>query len=134
VTEQPPSSPQGAGINWMAVASLVCSLFGWLCVVGPLFGLIFGFVALNQIKQTGQRGRGMALAGIIIGGILVALVIYVGLHRTAGRHAPSKNSGAPAAVMTVEPKAVQNGHALKPVLYFPLSPVQKSSAVPASKM
>jgi hypothetical protein len=99
VTEQLP--PQRA-MNWMAVASLVCSLFGWLCVVGPLFGLIFGFVALNQIKQTGQRGRGMALAGIVIGAILVALVIAMGLHRTEGKHAPNKNSGAPAVVMIVE--------------------------------
>lgn len=134
MTEQPTSSPQGVGTNRMAVASLVCSLFGWLCVVGPLFGLMFGFVALNQIKQTGQRGRGMALAGIILGGILVVLVIGFQLHRTQGRHMPSKNSGAPAAVIIVEPQAVQNGHARKPVLYFPLSPVQKSSLVPASKM
>jgi hypothetical protein len=132
VTEQPPSSPRS--VNWMAVASLVCSLFGWLCIVGPLFGLIFGFVALNQIKQTGQRGRGMALAGIIIGGILVVLVIALELDRTEGRHMPNRNSGAPAVVITVEPQAVQNGHAPKPVLYFTLSPVQKSSAVPASKM
>jgi hypothetical protein len=132
VTEQPP--PQRAGMNGMAVASLVCSLFGWLCVVGPLFGLIFGFVALNQIRQTGQRGRGMALAGIILGGILVVLTIGFGLHRTQARHTPSKNSGAPAVVMIVEPRAVQNGHARKPVLYFPLSPVQKSSFVPASNM
>lgn len=132
MTEQPP--PKGAGVNRMAVASLVCSLFGWLCFVGPLFGLIFGFVALNQIRQTGQRGRGMALAGIILGGILVVLTIAVGLHRTQANHAPSKSSGAPAALITVEPQAVQNGHTLNLDLYFPLSALQKSSLVPASKM
>jgi uncharacterized membrane protein len=90
----------------MAVASLVCSLFGWLCVVWPLFGLIFGFVALNQIRQTGQRGRGMALTGIVLGGILVVLTIAMGLHRTQARHTPHSNSGAPAVVMIVEPQAV----------------------------
>jgi cytochrome bd-type quinol oxidase subunit 2 len=90
----------------MAIASLVCSLFGWLCVVGPLFGLIFGFVALNQIKEKGQRGRGLALAGIVIGGILVVLVIGMQLHRTQGGHIPHKNTGAPAVVMIVEPQAV----------------------------
>ena len=104
MTEELASSPHSAGTNKMAVASLVCSLFGWLCVVGPLFGMIFGFVALNQIKETGQRGRGLALAGIILGGILVVLVIGVQLHRTAGSHVPHKNSGAPAVVMTVEPQ------------------------------
>jgi Domain of unknown function (DUF4190) len=132
VTEQPP--PQRTGMNGMAVASLVCSLFGWLCFVGPLFGLIFGFVALNQIRQTGQRGRGLALAGIVVGGILVVLTIVVGLHRTVGKHGPSKNSGAPAVGMIVEPQAAQNGQTLNLVLYFPLSPLQKSSLVPASKM
>jgi Domain of unknown function (DUF4190) len=131
VTEQQP--PQRAGINRMAIASLVCSLFGWLCFVGPLFGMIFGFVALNQIKQTGQRGRGMALAGIVLGGLLVVLTIAVGLHRTQAKHAPSKNSGAPAAVIIVEQQAVQNGHTLNLDLYFTLSPLQKSSLVPASR-
>ena len=120
VTEQPPSyppppaggnghppPPQSAATNPMAVASLVCSLFGWLCIVGPIFGLIFGFVALHQIKETGQRGRGMALAGIIIGGILVALVIATKLlFRPPARHMPSKNTGAPAVVMIVEPQVV----------------------------
>jgi uncharacterized membrane protein len=90
----------------MAVASLVCSLFGWLCLIGPILGLIFGFVALSQIKQTGQRGRGMALAGIIIGGILVALIIAMGVLRAVVRHTPGMYSGAPAVVMIVEPQAV----------------------------
>ena len=70
--------PQGAGTNGMAIASLVSSLLGWLCVIGPILGLIFGFIALGQIKKTGQGGRGMALAGIIIGGVLVALsLVYL---------------------------------------------------------
>ena len=90
----------------MAIASLVCSLLGWLCLIGPIFGLIFGFVALNQIKQTGQKGRGLALSGIIIGGILVALAIAVGILRTVVRHTPSTDSGAPAVVMIVEPQAI----------------------------
>jgi Domain of unknown function (DUF4190) len=98
VTEQPPSypppppggygypppgsgypPPQAVGTNGMAIASLVCSLLGWLCVIGPPLGLIFGFVALSQIKQTGQRGRGMAIAGIVIGAIAIVLGIVVGV-------------------------------------------------------
>ena len=104
MTDQPP--PPSAATNRMAVASLVCSLFGWLCIVGPLLGLIFGLVALHQIRETGQRGRGMALAGIMIGGILVALGIVVGIHRQGARHMPHRDSGAPAVVMIVEPQAV----------------------------
>ena len=108
MTEQPPSHPptQRAGINAMAVASFVCSVLGWLCFIGAIFGVIFGFVALNQIKQTGQRGRRIALAGIIIGGILVALWIAVGIVRATVRHTANQDSGAPAVVMIVEPQAV----------------------------
>jgi hypothetical protein len=85
VTQQPGDPPpRSAATNKMAVASLVCSLVGWLLIVGPLFGLIFGFVALHQINETGQRGRGMALAGIVLGGILVAIMIGRGLLRPAG--------------------------------------------------
>jgi hypothetical protein len=90
----------------MAVASLVCSIFGWICVIGPLLGLIFGFVALSQINQTGQRGRGMALAGIIIGAIMIAIGIGLGILGQVVKHVPSKDSGAPAVVMIVEPQAV----------------------------
>ncbi|HWS92230.1 MAG TPA: DUF4190 domain-containing protein [Mycobacterium sp.] len=125
MTEQPPSypppppggygypppgpgypPPRRGGTNGMAVASLVCSLFGWLCLIGPILGLIFGFIALNQIKQTGQGGRGMALAGIIIGGILAAIIIGLGTLRAAARHTHRVHSGAPAVVMIVEPQAV----------------------------
>jgi hypothetical protein len=59
----------------MAIASLVSSLLGWVCAIGPILGIIFGFVALSQIKKTGQSGRGMALAGIIIGFVVVAIMV-----------------------------------------------------------
>jgi Domain of unknown function (DUF4190) len=77
----PPGSGRGVGTNGMAIASLVCSLFGWLCLIGPILGLIFGFVALGQIKQTGQGGRGMAIAGIVIGGVAIAVITALGILR-----------------------------------------------------
>jgi hypothetical protein len=62
----------------MAVASLVLSLVG-LCVgITAILGIIFGFIARNQIKQTGEQGDGLALAGIIVGSIVVALgILYI---------------------------------------------------------
>jgi hypothetical protein len=59
----------------MAIASLVCSLLGWICAIGPILGVIFGFVALNQIKKTGQSGRGLALAGISVGFVVIAIIV-----------------------------------------------------------
>ncbi len=68
--------------NGMAVASLVCAcagiipfLFGIPCILG----VVFGFVARGQIKQSDgvQGGSGLALAGIIVGFSLIALFIIV---------------------------------------------------------
>ena len=64
---QPPYGyPQHRSTNGFAIASLICA---FLC--SPL-GLIFGFVALSQIKQRGEEGRGLALAGVIISAVFLA--------------------------------------------------------------
>jgi Domain of unknown function (DUF4190) len=88
--------PQSVGVNAMAVASLVCSLFGWVCLfIGAFLGVIFGFIALGQIKRTGQRGRGMAIAGIIIGIVLIVGVAALWTVAAVLNHSPSMDSGAP---------------------------------------
>ena len=82
----------------MAVASLVLSLVGlipcfWFFQVPGLLGTIFGFVGMKQTGNDAQRGRGMAIAGVVIGLILlaacVAFWIYVfangNCHRVGGR-------------------------------------------------
>jgi hypothetical protein len=40
-----------------------------------VLGVIFGFVARGQIKRSGgaQKGSGLALAGIIVGFVFIAL-------------------------------------------------------------
>lgn len=53
--------------NGMAIAGFVCSFFV------AIVGLILSIIGFNQIKKTGEKGRGLAIAGIIIGGISVAL-------------------------------------------------------------
>ena len=63
------------GTNGFAIASLVCAF-----VCSPL-GIIFGFVARSQIRQTGQGGDGLALAGIILSVIFLVLGIVVTLGR-----------------------------------------------------
>jgi uncharacterized membrane protein len=62
----------------MALASLLFGVFGCaLCGVGALLGSVFGFVALSQINKSGgqQSGRGMAIAGIVIG--LIMFIVFV---------------------------------------------------------
>lgn len=59
--------PAVTNTNGLAIASLVSSVVGLLCGIGSLIGIILGVIALNQIKQTGQGGHGLAVAGIVVG-------------------------------------------------------------------
>lgn len=65
---QPYGYPNRQGTNGLAIASLVTSLAGFAtCGLTSIVGIILGVVALNQIKQSGQDGRGLALGGIWAG-------------------------------------------------------------------
>jgi hypothetical protein len=66
--------PQGAyapppGTNTMAILALIFAF-----IVAPL-GVVFGFIGRGQIKRTGENGDGLALAGIIIGGVFTLLIV-----------------------------------------------------------
>lgn len=50
--------------NVLAIVALI------LGIVVPIGGVICGPIALGQIKRTGENGRGLALAGLIIGIVL----------------------------------------------------------------
>ncbi len=67
--------------NGLAIAAMVCSFFFWLYGIGAILGIIFGFIARSQIKHSGgtQQGKGMALAGIIIGfaGIAIGIILVI---------------------------------------------------------
>jgi hypothetical protein len=62
-------------MDGMAIAALVAGIAGFtfVPVLGSILGVIFGIIALNKIKQTGYRGRGMAIAGIITGAASLVL-------------------------------------------------------------
>src|SRR5215472_16145661 len=60
--------------NGMAIAALicgVCQVFFWFLTGIP--AIVLGHLARRQIRQTGEAGDGMALAGMILGYIGVAL-------------------------------------------------------------
>jgi len=59
-----------AATSGLAIASMVLGIIG-----GAILSIIFGFVALSQIKKRNLRGRGMAIAGVVLG--FVWSVIYV---------------------------------------------------------
>jgi type III secretory pathway component EscU len=57
----PATQPARGGTNAFAIVSFVTGLLGIV-----VLGLVFGFLALDQIKQRNQEGHGLAMAGIII--------------------------------------------------------------------
>jgi hypothetical protein len=59
--------------NGFAIASLVCAV-AWFMWFGSVLGVVFGHVALRQIRQGGgvQRGRGLAIAGLVLGYLSLA--------------------------------------------------------------
>jgi hypothetical protein len=71
--------PAGAKTNTLAIISLVASLIGIFSGIGFIAGIICGHISLSQIKKTGEEGRGMAIAGLIIGYVGVLLSIIVGI-------------------------------------------------------
>ena len=74
----PPSGYQPPSTNGLAIASLVLGVVGWIpCGAGSIVAIVLGFVARSQIRasQGRQGGDGLALAGIILGFLAVALWI-----------------------------------------------------------
>lgn len=62
-----------AGTNGMSIASLVLGIL-WLYGVGSILALIFGYKGKNEVdrSQGAQGGRGLAIAGIVLGWVGVA--------------------------------------------------------------
>ena len=85
----------GRRTNSLAIAALCCGV--GQAVAGPFAGIaaiILGAMSLKQIRLSGEDGRGMAVAGLTLGVIgialfLVALVVIVAIFNSA---ASSMNS------------------------------------------
>lgn len=98
-----PYQSYGAGphtTNGLAVASLITSIAGVVlgiplaifCFVGwliPVAAAVMGAVALSQIKRTGQEGRGLAIAGVVVGsGTAALLLLFMAMYTAAALHTP----------------------------------------------
>lgn len=84
----PPAHYPAAGgqTNSLAVASLVCGIAQFLVPVLPasILAIVFGHVARGQIRRTGEKGDGLARAGLVLGWAevvlaVLALIVFVGL-------------------------------------------------------
>lgn len=71
--------PSPAKTNTLALVSLIASIVGFFTGIGFLVGIVCGHIGLSQIKKTGEQGRGMAIAGLIIGyaGIVISIIVLI---------------------------------------------------------
>jgi Domain of unknown function (DUF4190) len=76
----PPPAYYRAPTNGMAITSLVLGILGMvgiIWIISPILALVFGYIAKGQIDRSGgtQEGRGMAIAGIVLGWVGIAVGI-----------------------------------------------------------
>jgi general secretion pathway protein G len=96
-------SPAGK-TSGMAIASLILGILGITVV-----GLILGIIALKKITSSSGRlgGKGLAIAGIIVSGVLMALqclmipLILLSLFATANFSSNVENTKVAATKMTL---------------------------------
>lgn len=92
-----PGAPYGYAMvpqtstNGMAIASMVLGIV-WIYWIGSILAIVFGHVSLSQIKRNPyQTGRGMAIAGLVLGYIgLTTLTLFIVVIIAA---APSSDAG-----------------------------------------
>lgn len=99
-----PSPP--AGTNGWAIASFVLGLVG-----GALLSVIFGIIGLQRIRKTGEKGSGLAIAGLALSaawlvGVLVVAVVLVGSHAGNG----AKTSEGTVSAAGIDPFSLKVGN------------------------
>jgi len=62
-------------LNTLAVVSIATALTS----IGAVAAIITGHVALTQIKKSGESGRGLALAGTIVGYVTIAFCVLTSI-------------------------------------------------------
>ncbi|MBO0939777.1 DUF4190 domain-containing protein [Fibrella sp. HMF5335] len=81
------AKPVESTTNGLATASFFAGLLAMILlfvpgvnvitiVLGPL-ALILGIVSFGQIRRKGQRGLGLGIAGTVLGGVYILLVLFV---------------------------------------------------------
>lgn len=65
--------------NTLGIVSLIASIVGVfvLPVIGQIVGIVTGHMSLSQIKARAEKGRGLAVAGLIVGYITLALGVLL---------------------------------------------------------
>jgi hypothetical protein len=101
-------------INGMAIASLGFGIAEFFTAgLTAIPAIVFGHIARRQMRQTGERGYGMAKAGLILGWSAVALFALLALLVMIAGVAVTSHSqpvqSVPGGVVHLMPKIQYNG-------------------------
>jgi Domain of unknown function (DUF4190) len=88
-----PYTRVGRRTNPLAIASLclgIGQVIAWILAGIP--AIVLGFMALNQIRRTGEDGRGMAITGIVLGfvgiiGMALFIIFFIAIFHAAQSNA-----------------------------------------------
>ena len=85
------SPPVQASVAGLAIASMVLGIV-WIYWIGSILAIIFGHVALSQIKKSNgwKTGRGMAIAGVVLGYVGLGTLILVIILAIGARNSTSR--------------------------------------------
>ncbi|WP_049825777.1 DUF4190 domain-containing protein [Tsukamurella paurometabola] len=65
-SQYPPA--KSSSTNGLAIGALIAGI-----ICAPL-GIVLGHIALRQINRSGERSRGLAVAGLVVGYVLTGLI------------------------------------------------------------
>lgn len=93
----PPSAPHATQrTSKMAIWSLVLSIL-WLGGAGSVAGILLGVSARRRIAGTGERGAGVAIAGIVVGVLTllfaIAYWVVIAVHAGGASGGPGGGGG-----------------------------------------
>lgn len=97
-------APVNSTTNGLAVASFVCGLLQMFLGITTIPAVVLGHMARKQIRESGQRGDGLAVAGLVLGWLGIALfalfavvvavaAVHSGPQTVMGPHGPGGIGG-----------------------------------------
>jgi Domain of unknown function (DUF4190) len=94
----------------VGITGVLCGIASFFPVIPWVLAIVTGHLAISQIKRTGEPGRGLAIAGLVMGyaGIVITLCTFgfyilgiMGI--AAASFLPSDTFGTPVPFLTPTP-------------------------------